>query len=111
MSEPEKPKRKFWQLHLGTAVGITVFLGVEIGANCHWGMEFYDCFNKSPFGDRPHLYNIGWPINFYHHDIPDGFSMLYPRQLAIDIGTNVIFLLIITFLIEYLIRRREAGKT
>ena len=130
MSETEKPKRKFWQLHLSTAIiAMLVF-------------SAFSCLNFIPLnvykynlGQRVDNYVYGWPVEIvirqYSNAVGDFFFfrvnfnyqrtgiywLPYPASFPkalVFIGLNICVALFSTltavFICEWLIRRREGRK-
>ena len=126
MSESEKPKRKFWQFHLSTAVALVIVAGGVAGANLT---------NSKPrrlsLGIQK---QYGWPL--VAHETND-LSILQPdcslssdecfKKFALEWSKSesrwnriaafidsliaIGILVAVAFCSEFLIRRREARKT
>ena len=80
----EKPRRWF-QIHLSTAVVLMVVAGALLGLN---------------------ISNAGWPIQIEYWGSLRNHPQL--RGIVLDICLNIEILLGVPALLEYLIRRREA---
>jgi hypothetical protein len=120
----EKPKRKFWQFHLATAILSTFAAASLLFANLSP--------NRKPLWPDIlpadiYLHVYGWPMVAYidyipalEHGIPIGGATSARLQTAeygwnshhliIDILCSVAILFIASCLSEWLIRRREARK-
>jgi hypothetical protein len=94
------PKRRFWQIHLSTAVVLMFASGIVLMVN---SIPFD--YGQLPSGGS--ALDRGWPIHF--HDEPD-YSDIHPVFVAFDVGAAATFLAVIYLFCEYLIRRREARK-
>jgi hypothetical protein len=124
MSDAEKPKkRRFWQLHLSTAVLLMFGAGGFLWLNS-FPHRFY------PWADMPenYFYQYGWPTVFYTDPEP-ALVMGIPLGTALDrfirevgqrevstlhVVVNVLVALpclaSLAFACEWLIRRREGRK-
>jgi len=110
MSELEKPKRKFWQFHLSTAVLMMFVVGGQLWTNTSGTDRL-----------RIGIIYFGWPIAFYGdatkatysflgatESAPlEGFSYLRFAENAI---VNLAILAALAFLFETRIRRRESRR-
>jgi hypothetical protein len=139
MSEA-KPKRKFWQLHLSTAVLMMLFSGALLFANLStYKGELRPCYGAvgNPvytadgiplrrISDIPTFYTQtycrGWPFNYWKVELDTGDShyrfvsgsdnpRYFYRNVGLDCILGVMLLAAATFTLEFLIRRREARKT
>jgi hypothetical protein len=119
MSEPDKPKRRFWQFHLSTAILMTVAAGGLFGLNLtkHIG---YRNVNMMPLGAPESVYfsypyhGQGWPFAFWWTLLDDETGSKYAFtgwDLIADLSICVAILASIFFVSESIIRRREARKT
>ena len=90
----EKPKRKFWQIHLSTAVLLMVLAGGLMGIICHY-----------------HFKNF--PRRELVHDESDYLQWLVEHyvELALAIIGSIVLLATTAIVSESLLRRREARKT
>ncbi len=119
MSEPVRPKRKFWQFHLSTAVFMMAFGSVFLYLNCRVpivkvaftldangdAIEWLDAPEDfKEFG----LYRRGFPFAFHWFDSNGGEMQL--RPLLYNIGIGVITLLISAGVFESILRSSEARK-
>ena len=132
MSESESPKkRRFWRIHLSTAVLVMLEIGVLLYLNmAGWRgvlatqkliVNFHD--EDSMYRSTEELKRIdtesalGWPFRFFI--LPDmmisgsfmqgGLTGRY--ALFGDVATSALLSGFTAFLSEYLIRRREARKS
>ena len=99
----DKPKRKFWQFHLSTAVLMMFATGGVLLAN-HREYEFTP---GSIMGERNYpKTGSGWPFNIESSQILD-FRSAY---ILFNVGTGVCIVIGLGVASEYLLRRREARK-
>ena len=126
MSEAEKPKRRFWQLHLSTAVLLMLVTGGLMFANFQFGPELYAKLHDIPAPARNPLpspkifYRVrGWP--FMSSSIVEATPSQTNSYCWLDgeafmagavFNVPICILIICTFafVCEYLIRRREGGR-
>ena len=134
MSEAEKPKRRFWQIHLSTALLLMIILSTMIWANMRSRVE-----STKNFTDMPYIImRYGFPFTNYEREA-DSLAERYESATAylltnwsptdpndnvvpwrretfrFAIAANFCFLLIVLgiswYCLEFLIRRREGRKT
>jgi hypothetical protein len=135
MSEA-KPKRKFWQIHLSTAVAMMFVAGTLLGVNFLQSDELYGYQKYYEVNDLVHVRRSGWPIttvlSIKFEGVPkigvpkiagiiqggptvpeDTRFDVLPRYLSIPVNvlTAITMLFASAALFEFLIRRREARKT
>ena len=92
LPEPVKSKRKFWQLHLSTAVVLMLVASVIVGALTKYAnapIHVYDSADKSAIGQAR---------------VEIAAEILILSIIAIPL------LFLIAFVSEYLIRHREGRK-
>jgi len=113
MSACEKPKRKFWQIHLSTAVLLMLVAGTIL----YKATQFRRC-------PKAISWDMGWPLDAIEAfpkyngegDVERDDSSQYPIKfryyvadwecLAIDVVIDVGIVLSLAFVCEWLIRRR-----
>jgi hypothetical protein len=116
MSDAEKPKkRRFWQLHLSTAVLLMIGTGCLLGAqmNEHYRSPGSDELMRGiPFpmfiriaNPKPGIHYSFETCGIYHAD--NGWNYFL---LVANILLCVIVLIVVAVCSEYLIRRREGSK-
>ena len=108
MSEPEKPKRKFWRFHLSTAVVLMLVAGAFIGSN------FQFTIYRSPQFINLANYERGWPMTI-ESGVGYGFTNNPSMQwhvwsLCVNASVMVAALLSVAVTCEWWIRRRENRK-
>ena len=106
----EKPKRNFWQIHLSTAIALTLTIAFLLHYQMEEWHEMFVYNSGEAHIDRP-LY--GWPMNAvveykYESGRIDFYYEL--KGITFDLLISLIILISVTFLLEWLIRRREARK-
>jgi hypothetical protein len=132
VSEAEKPKRKFWQFHLSTAVILIIVAGGLIGVNLTERMPHFEDpeVNHELFllGEERIEHQYGWPmiaeetvnpgILSYSHILtsdkqvpPKTFCRWEPTAIATNAAVALSILIAFGFCAEFLIRRREDRKT
>ena len=132
MSAPEQPKkRQFWQIHLSTAVILSLFSGLYVLANCS-GSTSYDpnLGDKELYLDYEVKYNedsqpkaYGWPAcmvlrSYESFEIRanhlcgsgDLKSKVFVKGALIDLGIFLVFVGFCLTFLEFLIRQREGRK-
>ena len=93
----DKPKRRFWQIHLSTAVLMTLVAGF-----CLW-------FNIETSIDMDtDIISRGWPNTAWL--FIDGSSYFFRKGILVNAFYALSILFNVAFLSEYLIRRRESRK-
>jgi hypothetical protein len=106
MSESEPPKkRRFWQLHLSTAIVLMLIVAVGLGLNLYG-------FVRTSYG-FPMQRSYGWPLMVAVRNLETHETLwFYSSVSALVINTFIIvsFTFNIAFVLEYIIRRREARK-
>jgi hypothetical protein len=93
-SEADKPKRKFWQLHLSTAVVLMILAGGLLGIICHCYFKYLPR-RELIHGESEYLQGL---IEHY-------------VELALGIIGSIALLAVTAIVSESLIRRHEARKT
>ena len=94
--------RRWFQIHLSTAVVLMLATGILIGLSLCGGSRYTpDIFTR---GYEPWSGQYGWPIGFSSLEPPDHISFL------IDLFVNITLILLIGYACEFRIRRREARK-
>jgi hypothetical protein len=126
MDSPPK-KRRFWQLHLSTAVLLMLAAGgiLWIETRERFVKAAYDLegdelknYAKARFSDSPprwiskSLVTRGWPLWFYGYYELEATWITHFNAigLVIDSLVSIAFLLIVGFSLEWRIRRREGRK-
>jgi hypothetical protein len=113
MSEPAeaKPKRRFWQIHLSTAVLLMVVAALFTWANCGWTKDFYSDGSSVLGRGRPFIFQL----YFYESSdivnssfMPSGY--IEYSAVLYDIAIGAAALLLAGIVSEYLIRRREGRE-
>jgi hypothetical protein len=125
MSEPEKPKRKFWQFHLSTTVMSLLAVSVFMFANLHRvGIERIKFYQGLGVWENTTLKfnNLGWPLPFMRYctsvqEEPSASEVMNStkkdfilRSLIADIVIGVLIALVVAIACEWLARRREGRK-
>ena len=93
-----KPKRRFWQFHLSTAVVMTIAAGFLLYGTLQ--PSIYKFHGKD-------IVTYGWPISYFYDD-SSGWCV---EALIIDVLACIIVLPLAAYMLEWLLRRREARKT
>src|SRR5690242_15349000 len=104
MSESEKPKRKFWQFHLRTAVLATLTAG---------GLLFLNCIGRGHNGFNDYSNEFGFPwVYFGYNSNPAIDGTILVLGLVLDLIFCAGALLAVAYASEYPLRlrrfRREA---
>ena len=132
MSEAEQPKkRRFWQLHLSTAVFLMLAAGLTLGTNIghhkvgepldsgdnnrvcveSWGWPSY-CVGRILWeNQRGEIVGVSPIETVFDWDYP--FLLLHLGVngcLIFDIVVALLILIVVAFASEWLIRRREGRK-
>ena len=114
-----KPKRRFWQIHLSTAIVLMLLASGLLGLNVQPRNTHIE---YSSLPGRTHFVQFGWPLTLEYelqvHELgehveaqDEGMSFGIKLWAAVsNCILGVIFLLFLAMLLEYLIRRREARK-
>jgi hypothetical protein len=116
----EKPKRPWFRFHLLTAIVLVISSGGLIGLNTV--LRFTEV-SKPDIQEvrRVEYHGYGWPlVTYVKSDVlgtgidgkwREGKPNVIPIAVLADGSATLALLVAITFLSEYLIRRREARKT
>ena len=123
MSESAKPKRSWFRFHLWTLILMTIFAGSLLGTN------IYEQKIDGGSGSGYEFIRRGWPLvyseasHFYYpsdiaekwqtweaDDLPKDAKTISSVNLTIDVTFGCVLLSVLTFVSEWLIRRRE-GRT
>lgn len=111
----EKPKRRFWQLHLSTAVLLMLVAGGLLALNtkqshCRLNAEWNAFVNGWPFVYRFELTDLA-PENELE-SIPYlwDYEAIKTLNLILDVVIASVILVSVGSLCEWLIRRREANR-
>ena len=98
----ENPKRKFWQIHLSTALSMMIFTAVLL-----W-------INVRLISDAS-AFHLGFPFEVVSRmDFQDNvlsYAAENPITAIANILVNVGIIVLMTLILESFIRRREACKT
>jgi hypothetical protein len=113
MNDSDKPKRKFWQFHLSTAILVMIASGPLLWLNCsprrskiflaHWGDPARDYYADG--------FITGWPAPLKAVEDDGTVDAVSPIAPVTNMVAGVAILLSVGFISEWLIRRREARKT
>jgi len=99
----DKPKRKFWQFHLSTAV-LLMFIGAVLGLENTRGYEpNFEIFVVASYNGPVTCY--GWPACCC---LQTSFIQWFVPSLIINLTTGLGICSLITFISEYTIRRNDA---
>ena len=108
----DTPPRKFWQIHLSTAIVVTFVSSVLLAANVKQGTFALTTERGGlgygwpwPFFFYPRL--DGWPL-FQKMDNPYGDAIINVPSLLMDLSLAGLILLSIVRLLEWQIRRYES---
>ena len=91
MSEAEKPARRFWQIHLSTAVLLTLLIGAFLLANLGVRRDAGIWFpGVGPNGYTLTAFEYGFPWNAVY--VPDKWESTRPGELATPSTWDVQFM-------------------
>ena len=116
MSEQDKPKRRFWQIHLSTAVVLTIVSSAFLTKNIqNVQFEIASDLNGSGYGwPFPFLVSArldGWPT-FKRMQNPFGPTEFQFGAFSIDLIFFVLIIITIFIIFESIgVSRREGRKT
>ncbi len=94
MHAPTTTPRRFWQLHLSTAIVLTLVTGTLIGLN-----------GVPEVGPNERAYGWPFPVVTYLGELP--VSVRWDWTMAFDVVSNLLLIVYTRVIWEYLTRRRE----
>ena len=107
MSEPDKPKHRWFQFHLSTSI-LTMFV---LGGILWMNIEPYQAYRYDIHDDAQHLDGVAYGKPFCAVAIHKESFELNWVGIVLDIIYLGGLVFVIAFFSELLIRRREARKT
>jgi hypothetical protein len=107
-------KRKWFQIHLSTAIIMMLASSVLLWVNLLPREQFLDFIPIPPkqgmtFSITSERISYGWPQRCFDYYTPE-YQFWSSRNLCIDCGTAIGVVLVVAFCCENVIRRREVRK-
>jgi hypothetical protein len=99
----EKPKRKFWQFSLTTALLLALLISWLLFMNLY----------SEPSKQEIHQQHYGWPFAAVQRNVVNGRTVRWyveDANLYGDLAIALQIFLVVALISEWLIRRREARK-